>query len=101
MCARGCGDDDAVDVGAAQQSLQILSARNTELGGTGPPECQVVIPDRDELRAGMLLSLPRVVLRMNMPEPQDRDLERLRHFSSSHEVASTSSGRPRPTVQPR
>jgi len=74
------GDDDAVEVVAAEEGVEILGEQNTELVDTSLPERQVVIPDRDEFGTGMLQGLPRVITRMNMPEPQDRDLERFRHL---------------------
>ena len=88
MLVRGGGDGDAVEVVARQQPVEIAGVLHAELvrareelaSGGIQHALGVVVPDGDQFRPGMLLSLPRVVPRVHVPESQGRDLQRFRHL---------------------
>src|SRR5215212_2672822 len=62
-------------VPAGEEAVEIVVERDAALGGLRPAPLCVLVPDGAELRTGMLFGLRGVVLRVYVPEAQDRDAE--------------------------
>ncbi|MOA13624.1 hypothetical protein D3C78_1336850 [compost metagenome] len=68
MVRGGGGHDYGINVSIHQNVLQALEERNTSRCSFKAPAFRLLIPDGDNFRLGMLLSLLGIILGMDMPE---------------------------------
>jgi hypothetical protein len=72
MRAGGCGHGHRVDVGAAEQIVEVTDKDRIDGVGRCPPANRVVVPDCDKLGVRVLVYLRGVLGCMYVPESQDR-----------------------------
>lgn len=96
MLGRSSGDDDCVEIVAAEQPVKIVDELRLGCFCSCSSPLRVVVPDGDKLGVGVLMCPGGVLGGMNVPESENGYLDRIGHQPSYLESSPVASAAPGP-----
>lgn len=76
MHRRWCIDDDRMNIGSRQQIAQLIIEGHPQSRRLSATASLILVPDRNDLRGGIVERLVLIIMGMDMPEAEHSDSER-------------------------